>query len=296
MKTTKRWRTATLAALLGSTALTLMHGTAQATNVAPACGDTLGPGGNYTLIADVGPCAAGTALIVQGPVTVDLNGHTVSCTLLNFAGIEIQGVGAFVTNGTVAECEFGVHVVGTGEHHVSEVTARDNPQGFVIESNNNHLDDNTAAGTSRTIPRHHGFWIRPAAARNTLTHNRASDNDFAGFQDDGERNRLSRNRATGNYTGFIIGDTAHHPTLARNRAINNTNVGFEVVGDHSTLKRNTATQNDAGIQVGSDAANTIQQNTATGNTSLDLWELTPGCGTNVWQNNVFGTANEACIQ
>src|SRR5262245_63475221 len=81
------------------TALTLVRGimvvalgmlwvaSAEAVN----CGDKLGPGGSFTLTADLGPCATSVALTVQGPVTVDLGGHAVSGSVTGILIIGSQG-------------------------------------------------------------------------------------------------------------------------------------------------------------------------------------------------------------
>src|SRR5262245_54399775 len=96
------------------TALTLVQGimvvalgmlwvaSAEAVN----CGDKLGPGGSFTLTADLGPCATSVALTVQGPVTVDLGGHAVSGS----TGILIIGSQAQVRNGFVTGCNIGVDI------------------------------------------------------------------------------------------------------------------------------------------------------------------------------------------
>src|SRR5262249_9103730 len=82
------------------------------------CGDTLGPGGSFTLTADVGPCTPPAGLFVAGPVTVNLNGHTVTCDTSGGGniGIDIQGSGAVLKNGLVILCNTGVQIEGNTSH------------------------------------------------------------------------------------------------------------------------------------------------------------------------------------
>ena len=64
-----------------------------------SCGQTLGPGGSFTLDASLSGCSE-TALVVVS-AQLNLNGHTVSCSSEAATGIRIQGTGSRVTNGTV---------------------------------------------------------------------------------------------------------------------------------------------------------------------------------------------------
>jgi parallel beta-helix repeat protein len=288
---TKQWMKATLTVLLSGVALALSRGTAQAIS----CGDTLGPGGSYTLTADVLNCPTTAALQVVGPVQVDLNGHTISCASYNSFGIQVLGKKAIVTNGRVVECGVGVLVQGSGRHFIGHIVAQNDIQGFAVYSPS-RLEYNTAAGISVAGPSPAGYGFMLWEGHNSLRFNQAYNNKAAGFRVEGAGNHLFGNTAAYNYNGFTFSDTAHYATVSSNIVTNNRGPGVEFNGDHGTLKHNTVTNNEYGIQMYSDANNKIFGNTVTGNTAFDLWEHTFGCGTNVWTANTFGTANDGCVQ
>ena len=65
--------------MLAAAVLAGVFGLAAATPAAAAeCGLTVHRGDKVVLDSDVGPCD-GNAIIITGPATLDLNGHTVSC-------------------------------------------------------------------------------------------------------------------------------------------------------------------------------------------------------------------------
>jgi parallel beta-helix repeat protein len=89
--------------------------------------------------------------------------------------------------------------------------------------------------------------------------------------------------------------------VARNNTATNNGTGgvgsgFEVSADNCRIAENTATDNtDQGIEVSS-TNNQIANNEALNNGLDDLFDGNgPTCDANVWTNNTFGSANEACI-
>jgi len=259
---------------------------------AVVCGDTLGPGGLFTLTTDLGPCATDAALTVNGPAIVDLGGHTVSCDtgVVGFQiGIKIVGKGAALRNGRVTDCGWGVVVLGGGGHQITKVFSERNAAGFYVGSAHNSLRDNGTVG----VP---GF----------------SD----GFFVQGDSNVLTGNMATGWERGFFVAagctfvcGTGSHNSLSRNTATGNTN-GFALFSaSNNTLTSNQAFGNgtgpaccpEGGIHVDSDSTrNSISGNVALGNVPLgsgasDLSDNTVNCDKNNWTNNVFGTSDQACI-
>ena len=123
------------------------------------CGSTLGPGGSYRLVSDVGPCKnVGEALTLEGPVEVDLNEVTVSCaTKLEagesspYAGIDVEGKRVKLYNGTVQDCEDGVILDGDGHHELSELTITSTQtdvgdRGIRARSDHNLVQDNVVSG------------------------------------------------------------------------------------------------------------------------------------------------------
>lgn len=233
MRGKRRWpyRVGVLA-FVGSLGLSLPP--AQAVHI--SCGDVLGPGGSFVLDSDVGPCSGpGPALTVIS-ASLDLAGHTVSCSTESIYGIEVQGKGSRVRDGVVSGCSNGIVLFDQGAHEVRGVTASENITGFTVGS-----------------------------SRNTLTKNAATDNEFAGFAVGGSRNQLSDNTTSGSEFGFMfIGAT--RGVLSRNTATGNSN-GFEMYNsDDNLLTSNEASGNTSGGFHGTlNTSNRWEANTASGN-------------------------------
>ncbi len=137
------------------------------------CGATLGPGGAFVLDNDVGPCGGPDPALTLISATLDLAGHTVSCSTTAIYGIEVKGRRSRVRNGTVRGCGSGVVLLEQGSHEVRKVTASENSAGFRVGSNQNKLSSNTA-----------------------------KDSEFFGFAVGGALNQLSSNTASGSEVGF----------------------------------------------------------------------------------------------
>jgi hypothetical protein len=97
------------------------------------CGDVIDT--NTTLDADVGPCDSSTdpALTVQGPATLDLNGHSILCTGDPLPdGVHLTGQAVKLRNGTVHGCHDGVVLLGTGRHRVQRIfSTQSSARGFL---------------------------------------------------------------------------------------------------------------------------------------------------------------------
>lgn len=190
--------------------------------IAPACGDTIGPGGSYVLSADVGPCGVSVdpALTVVGPVTVDFGGHAVSCDGDDGLppGIVVLGGSAVLSNGSVRGCADAVGVTGDG-HRVERMTidgygdaAR---TGLAVHGHGNTL----ARNRLRTCPKLDEFDARAisvAGNGNVLRRNVVRQNGCgSGFQITGDDNLL-----VGNNLDFVQDD------------------GYGIRGDGNVLRRN----------------------------------------------------------
>jgi len=255
---------------------------AEATHL--TCGQTLGPGGTFTLDSSLSGCSD-TALVVVS-AQLNLNGHTVSCASEADTGIRIQGTGSRVTNGTVTRCGFGVYIGGEGEHEVDNVKATDNNAGFLVATGSrNELRSNTATGND------FGFVVQ--VSNNRLSANTASGQITSFNVNGGTGNELTDNVARDSVYGFQVG--AAGMALTRNTATGNR-AGFLVVANGSEINNNVASGNLSGILVLSGAeGNRLRSNAAGGNT-VDLVDENVPCGRNEWQGNTFGLANEACIR
>ena len=128
-------------ASFGGLVLALAVSTSPA--MAVKCGDTITK--NTVLTANL-PCKVSPALFVKGPATLDLNGHTVSCTTNDgeySEGITISGKGATIKNGIVSGCINGIYTpdaASTDGALIKDIIAFDNyPQSIYIRGNNNRL-------------------------------------------------------------------------------------------------------------------------------------------------------------
>jgi parallel beta-helix repeat protein len=274
-------------------------------------------------------CDTNPALTVQGPGgALDLRGHTVRCVdNQNQDGIVLEGNGALVQHGTVANCASGVSVQGSGGHRVEGMTLRNNTEnGLVTVSNGNVVTLSSAHdnGTS-------GFITSLTSNGNAFTQNVARNNQDGFFVDgNSNNNTLTHNIAQSNREdGFVV--LGNNSTLNQNVATQNGNVGFSVEGNNNTLNQNVATQNGGdGIGV-IGSANTVTQNAVTSNArdgidvrawatgniltenasaghrgvsppdpdepnpaNFDLEDDNPNCDANTWTRNV-GSRNQNCI-
>jgi parallel beta-helix repeat protein len=201
--------------------------------------------------------AAGVRL--ENGVTLDLNGHTLSCG----AGVQqgIRAVEAKVRNGTVRGCAIGVAASGkaivmqdmvfTGNSigllvqggrqgiYVNN-TAMENGTGFSFEDSSG---DNVLLNNTATHNRDGGFGM-DGGARNTLIGNTASFNGGAGFFSGGEYDsRFIGNLAEGNINGFNT-SSDHRTEYSGNTAQQNTGAGFVIdSGQRLTVHDNIARNN-----------------------------------------------------
>jgi copper-binding protein NosD len=283
----KHFVKATLIALLTSVSFTLSHGTAQAIS----CGDTLGPGGSYTLSTDLN-CSNDFALYVIGPVTVDLNGHALRCT--DFAGgVEVSGTSAQVFNGSIIGCEPGVEAIGSTHQFSFLVVQGYVAAGFDIESTDSYYGHNLVTTSRAAHPDAIGFFV--IGTGNTLSQNSAAGNE-AGFWDGGTKSTYIANFARGNYFGFFARGlkTSKQSLLKKNTATKNA-VGIGWYGSTARMTKNTVTKNTiVGLGLFADGKSLVSGNTVKENLG-DLYDTTPGCGSNVWQSNSFTIANQPCI-
>ena len=97
------------------------------------------------------------ALTIEGPISVDLNGITISCEPANVGatGIVLIGSGVTLKNGTISDCgRYGIVVAGNGKHQLHRLTveskdlmeatggAYDGGVGIAVMSNDNQIIKN----------------------------------------------------------------------------------------------------------------------------------------------------------
>lgn len=248
-------------------------------------------------------------------------------------GIALEGDAAEVRGGTVRDCRQAVALRGAGRHVVSAMQAlRSSSDGFRVESDRNQVLDsfsllnggagfavagkaNRIAGNAATGNRQGfdveqrntlernvastsqiaGFALRTRSA--TLRQNRAVGNQI-GFDVRGRSTRLEGNEAENNLVGFFLETFSRRNVLVGSVAIGNTLAGILADGEANRLLQSRVEENGAeGIRIASGGRRTVvRASIARGNAADDLSDATPGCGTNRWRSNDFGTSNDACIE
>jgi parallel beta-helix repeat protein len=211
------------------------------------------------------PASSGDGIdIVADHVDLALNGHTIDGGGFGSNGILVGGTSGnahvhIVGPGTVTGFGAGVFFQQVSFSSVSDVTATNNFFDFVL------------GGVNPSCV--------PACS--------ATKNDFQG------------NTASNSLAGFLL-IGANDNTL-RDNNVSSTEFGILlIVGAGNDVRANTANGNGGGIVLGfffgpGDATdNDITHNTAQNN-STDLFDENPNCDSNTWKHNVFGTANQACI-
>lgn len=176
-----------------------------------ACGATL-EDGEFMMTRDLS-CSQDPALIVVGPATLDMKGHTLECDGGLF-GILVSGTGAIVSNGRITSCgDNGVHVCsgvldafnncpplppGDGSHRISGLTIISDgvvgDDGMDVDSNNNQIVNNTFTGWPDK-----GILIDEFTQGNQVILNYMTGNDIGIETDVGATdNIIHGNSATGN--------------------------------------------------------------------------------------------------
>lgn len=230
-----------IACLLGM--LSAQQAAGRSTPISLDCGDTIGPGGSWTITDDIGPCeTSGPAITIVGPVRVDLSGHTIDCghsfSLDEPLGLDITGRGVRVSNGTIHQCGRGVRVGGEGRHRVRDMTIGHlGGLAYEVLSDRNLVAD--------------GIWTRNA--------------EQIGILVSGHKNRILRN-SMGYVEGFGVQVTGDSNRIAGN-TVSAERAGVEILGDDNRVYRNTAVgSRGAGIRIFGDE-NRVRSNDATGENS-----------------------------
>ena len=263
------------------------------------CGATLSGKRTYTLPADLDCSTVITPITVRDRAVLNLNNHV-------YAGqIVLDGRRAQLREGKIncsyqedfeAEIPCGVVVQGTGKHTVQNVLILypvGADPGIEVTSDNNSLINNTVFSS--------GQWgaVYVGGNNNILQQNRAILSSGAvGFWMAGDGNQLTGNYATSHHAGYLT--EGNNNVLVENidaglpddQSV--TDEGFGIGGSGNRLTRNVVTNENYGIFVFT-GSNTIENNIAVQN-GVDLLDgSNTNCNSNIWQNNIFETSNQACI-
>ena len=289
-----------------------------------------GPGGQlnlggHTVRCDRAESTKGILLVGEGG-TVE-NGTVTNCQVGVSAGDHGHHQVRAIIARNHSSAGFTTGGIGTspgsqGNRFISN-HAEQTANGFMVNGNRNFLFDNSSVDSERgfvvsqkgnqftlNVSQRNdiGFAIQWGAEENHFIKNVSKNNTFAGFEIGGNRNRLVKNRATGNGrsmidVGFRIID-AKENFLAWNVSDKNTGIGFEIVGlfsqsERNVLRGNVAQDNDhEGIAIQLLAEhNRLLENITTENGTVDLHDANPDCDDNQWIENTFDTADpQECIQ
>ncbi|WP_444908006.1 right-handed parallel beta-helix repeat-containing protein [Microbulbifer sp. SSSA008] len=225
-------------------------------------------------------------LIVEGPSgSLYMNGYTLTCNLDNLplftdaAGIRITGMASLVTDGTVNNCNYGIFVVGTGFHTISDMTITNSLEdGIDLRS-----DNNTAIKNHIQFSGEDGIDMQGDFSSVIQNYIEFSDRD--GIEADNDFGTVAFNFVTGSQRAGIEMEASDNNTIVQNTVMNN---GDGISGDSGGIV----------ITSQSSSNNLILGNTAENNLPFDLKDrIDPNCtGSNQWVANNFVTADPACLE
>ncbi len=264
---------------------------------AVSCGSSVGPGGTVTLTSDL-KCD-GDGLYVHGPVTLDLDGHTISCTYHGL-GILIRGHGATVMNGRVTKCDPGIASLKSesdsgGGNAIFGMEVDNNSCFSCVESfeffgSGIYIEDGGGDSIVGNVIRNNemeGLKINGGGS------NAIFGNTFRKNGDDGVKDNASYDTYTGNF--FFSNGDPYATADCFPFCGEGLGRGLEILDSHNTILGNIANNNNMeGIYV-SGHSNTIVGNAAKKNGTYDLWDNNSDCDSNTWNANSFRSRNRTCI-
>jgi nitrous oxidase accessory protein NosD len=229
----------------------------------PACGSTITA--SVTLRRNLGPCSQGL-LIFGSNIVFNLAGHSITGVqqtnqeVSGITGVSIEGSSDTVRDGSISGFFTGVVLEETTNATIENLRLSNN--GLNAEAAIFYGGIDLFSSTNTTV------------TENSLT------NDGIGVQVLGMPGVGMHNVLTSN-------------TLVRNH------VGIGVFQQNTTevLDNRIIDSQGQGVEVFQSPGSIIEGNVAVGN-SPDLTDFTttPPCGSDVWNNNIFSTANQSCIR
>jgi hypothetical protein len=158
-----------------------------------SCGFEIEEPGNYKLVKDLGPCSEGGIAIYSSDVSLDLKGHSITCSDTDevlTGGVVALGsseplTNVTIRNGKVSNCHDGVALVNVEDSKVTRIIASGNrtlggPYSYgtgitVYLSNNNVISHNELIGNES-----HGLgvWV---GTGNVIKHNNMTGNLIEGI-------------------------------------------------------------------------------------------------------------------
>lgn len=232
-------------------------------------------------------------------------------------GAEVRGHRNVLLSNRIRVYERAVRVEGN-DNRIKRNAIQGGHGGLSVGGNRNRVGRNSVSAADGVA-----LWL--GGTDNVATGNRVlQGNEFCAVRLFGERSTLRRTAVMGELA-FCIAGTGHRVDknvaentdsfgywvqgvghlLRRNRSIGRGvgSTGFLIEGQRHTLIGNEGVDHRvSGFHVTeSDFGHLLKSNVAFGNNadgspaSFDVRDDNPGCGTNRWIRNEFGTRNQACI-
>jgi hypothetical protein len=195
-----------------------------------SCGDTLGPGGTFTLEADLvcpEPTEALALTLIDG-ATLDLHGFS----LRLYNAVALLGSGTTIRNGTIANCNgatitaCGVGAGGSGGHLMERLSITSGNQAIGLGSDGNVVQDCRLAADQGVIIAGNHNLIQRVEARGA----------FPAFLVSGDHNVLTRNVSSGGQHGYSVAGNSN--ALLGNTANGDGLAGISVDGDNNLILEN----------------------------------------------------------
>jgi parallel beta-helix repeat protein len=249
---------------------------AAAKEPAVQCGDTLTH--SVTLTRDLTDCPDKGLVIGTDGITVDLNGHTIDCTVTQLndcgappfgpAGISNSGYDRVtIENGTLqqffAGFGAGTETMGMSNSTLRDLTARDNRfSGISMGSRYGHNDDNRIVHNHLYGNGCAGIGLN-TSARNVVAHNRSHDNGegigLCCSQDNVVRDNVVTHNAE---TGIAICCDGRANLIEGNEVTDNAANGLAVFfnAEGTLIRRNHVARNGDDIVLDEASGNTVAHN------------------------------------
>lgn len=303
------------------------------------CGDRIGPTSRPIALTQNLRCGGDStddSIILEGPVTLEMRGRTITCTGENNDGILLTGTRAkLIGPGRIIDCNNGVFLSGNGSHTVQRVTVGPSASrisdGIVVFSPSNIIRGNTVRDVSfdairifsdsdfnrisfNKIRNVGGIGIRfiqltnnDVARSNTLSRNRIARTEGSGIEvaSDARIIRSTITRAGGNGITVLSGEPANKNSNVR--LIKNTisssaghGIALQLDTTRNVVRGNrvTASRLNGIFVVRRSTRNNLSRNRVSQSIGFDVIDQNVNCDRNTWTGNVFGTKNRgrACIR
>lgn len=268
--------------------------TLLAANTVTTCGTAIVVPGTWTVANNLNCGGLGVAIQVNN-VTLRLNGFTINgpgpgsgtgVLVVSPSGFGLKNV-RIIGPGTITGFAAGILFLGTVGGGVTDATLSNNGSGLTSDFGMGVQSKNLLI-TQNQITQNANYGIHGSAINmSSIVGNNVSNNGPGVPGGSGiwlaiaatnmvQGNICNNNSTDGIRLGGALGNGASGNTVLGNQANNNLNAG---IGLESPT-----------------TSNHFSGNVAFGNSVFDISDSNPGCGSDTYKSDVFGTANQACIK